>query len=588
MVFLTEATEPAADIISTVSNIIGLLQPFLDFLEGSFSIFGSLIVATAFIWGMWKKLINPNIQFKKYVNSVYTQERLVEVLKYYIHTRAQDMDPCEQEEIKENNGKFFSQGLIDFFVTEAFSEDSAGKFYLVLADSGMGKTTFILRLYRECLRRYNSSRKPEVKLIPLTDPNCLATLQKIENPENTILLLDAFDENKEAISDCHKFFDELVKATASFNKVVITCRTQFFPNRKEEPAITSFIQVGGRNKRTEIVKKYLSPFNDEEVKLYLKKRFRFNRKLQKRAYKIVRKVPNIMARPLILNWINFLCDSNEDYQFSYQIYDTIITKWIQREYLGASERSLFELSRSIADYMFRTETTTIPAKKVEEIASQKKINLEPIIAKSRSLLNRNGLGEYKFAHRSFLEYFIVFSIFEKMRMPDKTDFLYSLSGTKRFLLEILVSAVDTTDPLKLMEIEQELSKYRDKTGIGNVIDFIQNPKMQLLQRNNEKGFTVEAWQSFADVGVGYNTLDLLKFSEILFNTDGPVYQTIQEEKVLNIGLIFNVLDGEMPPYTTLDIKVERKSVHSAIQNDDSQYELVIDSPEESADPSAVI
>ena len=224
MVFLSETIETTEAILSTASKAMESIQPSLDFVVSILSILGSAITAGVFVWGMWKNLINPNVQFKRYVNSVYTQERLDEVLKYYIHTRAQDMDPCEQDEIKDNNGKFFSQGLIKFFVTEAFNKNSAGKFYLVLADSGMGKTTFLLRLYRECLRKFNSSKKPSVKLIPLSDPNCITNLQKIEDPENTILLLDAFDENKEAISDCNAFFEKLVKATASFNKVVITCR----------------------------------------------------------------------------------------------------------------------------------------------------------------------------------------------------------------------------------------------------------------------------------------------------------------------------------------------------------------------------
>lgn len=481
------------------------------------------------------------------------------------------MDPCEQEEIKDNNGKFFSQDLIRFFLNEAFKESSAGKFYLVLADSGMGKTTFMLRLYRECLRKYNSPKKPCVKLFSLADPNCFERLQKIEEPENTILLLDAFDENKEAISDCNRIFEQMIKVTASFSKVVITCRTQFFPSRKEEPSSTEYIQIGRRNKKTEIVKKYLSPFSDKEVKLYLKKRFRFNKMLQRRAYKIVRKVPSIMARPLILNWINFLCDSTEDYQYSYQIYDTIIAKWIEREDLGDNNRSLFELSRAIADYMFQHETTTIPASEVEKIASQKRIDLEPIIAKSRSLLNRNGQGEYKFAHRSFLEFFIVFSIFEKMRMPENTDFLYSLSGAKRFLLEILLSSVEATNEYRRIEIEQKLAEYKQYTGIDNILDFIQNPKIQLTRQNNEIGFTVEAWQSFTDTEEGYTVLDLLKLSDFLANEEGVVHQTVRDEKVLNVGIVFDVIDGEMPPHTTLEIKVERQSIHSIIREDEIQY-----------------
>lgn len=551
MVFLTETIDATAETISGVTQFIDKHQPILDFALSIMEILGYLSPIIVFL--LWTKLISPHVKFKSFVNSVYTQEKLTEVSKYYIHTRAQDMDPCEHDEIKENNGKYISCNLIDFFVKDAFIKGSSGKYYLVLADSGMGKTTFILRLFRECMKIFNSPWKNKVELVPLTDVDCLSKIKEITKPEKTILLLDALDENKAAINNCDAFFDELITTTSTFNKIVITCRTQFFPSNKDEPAYTNYIQIGRRTKKTEIVKKYLSPFTDKEVKLYLKKRFRFKLKLQQRAFQIVRKVPNIMARPLILNWINFLCDSKEDYRYSYQIYNTIIDRWIDREDLGHSDRKLFELSRSIADYMFKHETTTIPAVKVEEIAAKKEVRLEPIIAKSRSLLNRNGQGEYKFAHRTFLEYFIVFGIFEKNRMPEKTDFLWSLSGAKRFLLEILISSVEATDPQKLIDVEMELSLYKNYTGAKNLIEFIQNPKLQLSQENHDIGFTVEAWQSFEDT-TAMDVSEILKLSELILNDEGSIHRTVPGDRMMNIGLQFTVLDNGMPPRTTVELQ----------------------------------
>lgn len=569
MVFLSESIistvetiDATVETIFTVTQFIDKHQPILDFIVSIMEILGCL--SPIIVSVIWTMLISPHIKFKRFVNSVYTQENLREVLKYYIRTRAQDMDPCEQDEIKENNGKYISCNLISFFLKDAFIKSSSGKYYLVLADSGMGKTTFLLRLFRECLRVFNAPWKLKVKLVPLTELDCLERIKEFPNPENTILLLDALDENKAAINNCNDFFDELITATAGFNKIVITCRTQFFPSNKDEPSYTNYIQVGRRNKKTEIVKKYLAPFTDEEVKLYLKKRFRFKFKLQKRAFTIVQRVPNIMARPLILNWINFLCDSKEDYRYSYQIYDTIITKWIEREDLGHSERKLFELSRSIADYMFNHETTTIPAAKVEEIATKKEVNLEPIIAKSRSLLNRNGQGEYKFAHRTFLEYFIVFGIVAKMRMPEKTDFLWSLSGARRFLLEILISSVETTNSEKLIEVEMELGLYKDFTGTDNIIEFIQNPKLHLTQRNNDIGFTVEAWQSFEDTAA-LDIIDIFRLSESIVNSEGAIHKTVADDRMLDIGLIFTVHDNAMPPRTTLELKCVKKRLQSLLK-----------------------
>ena len=113
---------------------------------------------------------------------------------------------------------------------------------------------------------------------------------------------------------------------------------------------------------------------------------------------------------------------------------TIIQKWIAREELGSNSNKLYELSADIANYMYQAESTTILADRVDKIALKKHIDLKPIIAKSRSLLNRNSSGEYKFAHRSFLEFFIVDNILRRMVMPDNTNFLWSLSGAKRFFI----------------------------------------------------------------------------------------------------------------------------------------------------------
>lgn len=203
--------------------------------------------------------------------------------------------------------------------------------------------------------------------------------------------------------------------------------------------------------------------------------------------------------------------------------------------------------------MFKHETTIIPAAKVEEIAAKKEVRLEKILAKSRSLLNRNGQGEYKFAHRTFLEYSIVFGIFEKNRMPDKTDFLWSLSGAKRFLLEILISSVEAIDPPKLIDVEMELSLYKNYTGAKNLVVFIQNPKLQLSQENHDVGFTVEAWQSFEDT-TAMDLSEILKLSELILNDEGSIHKTVSGDTIMYIGLKFTVLDNGMPPRTTLELR----------------------------------
>lgn len=448
------------------------LQSLLDILVSLHTLglaaFGAMVFV---ITKLWKKYFAPYFRYKKQVDQFYGKETRRNVARCYIQTRGQDIDPCEQDEIRDDNGKYISTHLVPFFCKEVFRESSRGKYYLVLADSGMGKSTFLLRLYRDYLLRFSLQKKKNVVLVPLSQQSALQDLENIDSPRSTILLLDALDENNEAITDYVKFFKSLLKATEQFYRVIITCRTQFFPNRDLEPEVTGRIRSGTGPKREEIVKKYLSPFTDEEVKQYLKKRYKFRKRKQKLAYDIVKTVPVLMARPIILNWIDFLCDSKTKYENSFQIYETIIDKWIEREVLKNGKEPLFELSLAISDYMFENEITAMPAIKVEEIAKREDIDLKPIIAKSRSLLNRNGTGEYKFAHRSFLEYFIVYRIFEKMEVPEHTEFLFSLTGVRRFLFEQLIGKC-SAEEVSLAEAQ-----------LKNVIPIIEGEKMiDVLQK----------------------------------------------------------------------------------------------------------
>lgn len=529
------------------------------------SIICSILMLLGGAWGLWKKFISPYRSYSSFVDSVYTKEYRKAVSHYYVSTRAQDVDPCEQEEIRENNGKFFSVLLIPFFMKEAFSDSSAGRFFLVLADSGMGKTTFLLRLYKECLVSGRFWRRKRVKLISLSSPKCFEHIEAIEDKENTILLLDALDENNDAINNCDEFLKKLIAASCDFKRIVITCRTQFFPSLKDEPFQTGIILP---DHRTEIVKKYLAPFSDDEVKKYLKMRFRFNRKLQKKAFKIVQKVPTVMARPLILNWIDLLCDSNSGYKHSFEIYNTIIEKWIERENLAKGDYRLFELSLAIADEMLNAQSTTISAKKVDKIAKSKKLDLRPIIAKSRSLLNRNGKGEYKFAHRSFFEFFVIFGIFQKMRIPDEMTSILHWEGTKRFLLEMLLSSAELSNSEQIACINERLSYHKDVTGCEDVIDFIQNSQLELGYTNSDMGFEVTATAKYNE-NESANGHNKGIFRIPIREESGQSTYTLHTEALI-LNLEFHSFTGTTPPMTTVNLNITHKGAVLAKNEDDTE------------------
>lgn len=430
------------------------------------------------------KLFAPYREYKKAIDYTVGKSVRKKVAKYYVPTRGQDVDPCFEEEIIENNGKYNTEQLIPFLCKKAFAQESYGKHYLILADSGMGKTTFLVRLYREYTLKFTLRKKLAMKFVPLSENQCMEKIKGIANKEETILLLDALDENNEAIQDLNVFWNRLLNETSGFNKIVITCRTQFFPDRESEPERVDHIRAGTDNKNQKIVKKYLTPFSNAEVKQYLRKRFRFNLFLRYKAAKVIERVPVLMARPLILNWIDCLVDSDKEFEYSFEIYETIIDRWIKREPEHLTKGKLLDLSFEIARYMMEHESTTIPADEVDKLAKESSIDLAPIVAKSRSLLNRNSNDEYKFAHRSFLEYFLATFAVENLYVSEYSGYLTRLNGFNRFFAEEILYLIlqNPEDKRKVEELLRVVNKeLRKRIGISELLRIDTECKCKLIK-----------------------------------------------------------------------------------------------------------
>ncbi len=83
------------------------------------------------------------------------------------------------------------------FLDEAFNEKKSNeKYYLVLADSGMGKTTFLVNLFVRYNSFFRMNRPYAIRYIPFASGDVFDNIRDIkrENAIDTILLLDAFDE----------------------------------------------------------------------------------------------------------------------------------------------------------------------------------------------------------------------------------------------------------------------------------------------------------------------------------------------------------------------------------------------------------
>lgn len=289
------------------------------------------------------------------------------------------------------------------------------RFLIVLADSGMGKTAFLLNYYARHRRRWWwQLRGIELKLVPLNQPDANEMIAAVPEADRkkTVLLLDALDEDQKAIADHRQRLSELIGLSSKFRCVVITCRSQFFPKDEEIPTdivgVINWLPAQGK-KGYSLQKLYLAPFSDEQVDTYLRRTYR-RRRRREEARKVVRQIPDLVARPLLLTYVEDLV-AGKGIQFTFQMYETVVERWCQRESTFVAPDKLREFSECLAEEMFllrgERQMERIPEAELQPLADRFKIDLESWKLRGRSLLNRDAAGHYKFSHRSILEYLFV-------------------------------------------------------------------------------------------------------------------------------------------------------------------------------------
>lgn len=359
--------------------------------------------------------------FPFYDNGVIKRAR-----KDYVRTKCQNINPSDEINIKSTFAFSAKEDLLNFFLKKVFKQkEGLNQFYLILGDSGMGKTTFSLNLFS----RYNSIfnlfyKSRNIKLLPLgIDLTTLKqSLNNIKEPNKTILILDGFDEAPNIkYNEIQNEFDKLIDLVKLFKIVIITCRTHYFSSQKEEPnelKVKRFNTSG--NGFHSIKKMYVSPFDSKDIKNYINKTFNILQFKQKRkAFEIVNDTDDLLARPMLLSYIKDLVNNEKkSFESRTEIYETLILSWLERESnkYPDKERAIFKSNLSYFSYElvkfiyenYEKNGLYIPFDEVEKLSDEFNIDLNKIELKSRSLLNRNSEGKYKFSHKSIFEFLLAY------------------------------------------------------------------------------------------------------------------------------------------------------------------------------------
>lgn len=331
----------------------------------------------------------------------------------FIQPQKQPDGPHNNEEFiaSENAREPFIEELVKYIYDN--KDDVVKKRYALLAGSGMGKTT-ISAYFVDSYINYKKRQMPPYPIYAfyLGDSESINHIKQIKE-DDSVLVLDALDENVEAANDLPGFMEKLYDVTDRFSYVIYTSRTQFFPDKEHEPAESTKEQNDTNKEPLSVDRIYISPFSTDETKTYLGKKYGKNSTKYDKAIKIIEKSKKLIVRPMVLKFVDSLIDvDNVEELTNFEVYKRIIDEWFLRECRNSKKSSvkvsdLYSFSKKIALYIYNNWESSgkMYISNEEYELFIKKYNLDEKLF-MRSLLNRNNDGYKKFTHKSFWEFFL--------------------------------------------------------------------------------------------------------------------------------------------------------------------------------------
>ncbi|TVP80728.1 MAG: hypothetical protein EA353_03165 [Puniceicoccaceae bacterium] len=374
-------------------------------------------ISTVLINKLFKKLSSINQKRESELDEISKEFTDAKALaKYYVEPNCQHHNPADS-----SNDMVASDIRMPIykFINEFFSHESPvidGRNHLfVLADAGMGKTSLLVILKLLDLTSF-FPKSTKCILLKLGDDS-ISKIRAIKNPRNTILLLDALDEDSNGVNNIAPRISDLISQSETFKKVIISCRTQYLPEGSYSPFDhLGQLVIKGYTCKT----MFLSLFDDSQVEEYLKKRFPRSPIKREKGLRIIKKMDSLRFRPLLLSYVEDFFELDEDNLSEYRIYEELILAWLRREErkvrknlgLDISYEDILTICLKLAETLQRTlETSLIPEDLERLVGEDEKFKiLTHLDVGGRSLLNKNSDGAYRFSHYSIQEFLIAYAV----------------------------------------------------------------------------------------------------------------------------------------------------------------------------------
>ncbi|KAK3807066.1 MAG: hypothetical protein J3Q66DRAFT_419040 [Benniella sp.] len=352
---------------------------------------------------------------------------------------------------------------------------SEQKVFLLLGDPGAGKSTFSRALDRDLWNAYKKDGdiplhiylpaidKPEhdiiakqLRKLELTEPQ----IRELKLYRKFILICDGYDESQQT----HNLYtsNRLNEAGEWRAKMVISCRTEYFGLDYRDR-----FQPGDRNHQSKLVQfqeAVMTPFSETQINDYINEYVWIHQPLweakdYKQALDLIPSLKELVKNPFLmtlsLEVMPRMMDPGEHLSSTHVskvgLYDHFIEHWLERGKKRLGEKNLSPQSRAAFESLIDEGFTRngIDFFKKLSVAIYKEQDGQPIVEYSRYKderswkaeffsrddekqllreacpLTRNG-NQYRFIHRSLLEYGLALAVFDPHDLRQSTTSLPSL------------------------------------------------------------------------------------------------------------------------------------------------------------------
>ena len=260
----------------------------------------------------------------------------------YVEPYLQDRNPADSrlDDLLVAARQSAFERINEFFKGRPPLEKDGRHQMFILADAGMGKTSFLLMIKLMHLTSF-WPQKYNCQLFNLGEDS-LQRVRDLPNQSNTILLLDALDQDPQAYKRIRERLLELLQASEDFHRVLISSRTQFFPEMEPDRFGRPEIKVLSGYHCPVL---YLSPFTDAQVQEFLEKRMPLTlkhrlcfqvgkiRQQRQKAAHLIEQMQDLRMRPMLLQHLDKLLEVENSQQEwnAYTVYEALINEWLDRE-----------------------------------------------------------------------------------------------------------------------------------------------------------------------------------------------------------------------------------------------------------------